>query len=721
MKQKDIILKLIDGEVVKNPNISEEVKARHRNSSANERAAAAYQVLKDHYRLNAEELSMLHALTGIDPFVLSIREAASHSLDANYQHPQDVNPSSVARMAKREELLQQLIAEKASRDHYNSTRRFAFRRKPVAELHAQIDALSNYAENFEKDGMHVNNQTVLYDTYIQSLNAKIHAFEQANSVRAARNPIVRLFISRKDTAPLIAAREFVQYHRDARQDLVHASTRLGAEGKVSRETYLNFQNGSESSFMRLFNNLAGFAKSTAKKLFAAHSKKQAIAESKLSVINFDINAVATHLDANGGKVIVDATKKDGKNIGIVQMHSITQPKEGTYDDSTLNGLGFPQRLQSEVDQIKACLQILEELKKGPQAMAYQFNSFIENDKAVNLANAKVAILGEDNVNIKKIDDYIAILKTADLDPVVKAAVVELSALRLQYQSLLVQDALQANDTIFKVVYDRIDAVIEKIKVLKVNQVINMADLPDYFDIQNKSWLTQSLGEMEKQTIELMKISPSRAAKNYALLEPKPDYARDDFANELANMCDKYVQVHNTAALQAEAMTENDLENFERIGKLSEILKANRVVSRRDYFTFVYHGKDQNHDYKGNAHFFETMRKAQDNTRNYFASFKSSTSAQIKCIDNLVMHLEFSLERYEHNYIRADQNPNFVALIDRLKPNHGAQNDTPVKRCKDLISDLKSERAHLSALLQHGREIKQATKLVTGQASNRFKP
>ncbi len=456
---------------------------------------------------------------------------------------------AVTKMTKIDPFLLQLILVKKEKQDENFVgffrllcseieRREKFNKRPWyrrLKEKKQTRDLIDFKEYFESDMLHLQKIKIghCHDAYLDALNKKI---EKTN-----RKPFyIRGFKS--NIVDLKNIREMLVFHRDSRRDLKNPKERL-VSGEP-RDPSLTEKLFIKKIYKRT--TFFGFRRRQTKNLYRSHIKKCRKTEKQLYKANLNMENLINNVYE--GAFLHDPLQKSSAVIQFEVFRG--KIHEGLF--SSLNIEGFPKFLSNKIKIINGYIEIFDKLSQIKNG-----ESFLDKD-----AVKKWSLFLQNNGN--------------NLDLIEKNNAI------LNYFNKEDEQGL-------------INSLYNSLACLNYNKIFPQEPKEGYFD-NHDAWMEFSLEELFKQHHVLGKITPKRAAVNYALLTVS-EYKRDIVANNLINAMSNYylANLQGNRLYYFTQFNEIKFENHQHrhtyLLNAVDLLKAGKIKIACDLQSFMTVGKD----------------------------------------------------------------------------------------------------------------------------------
>lgn len=632
--------------------------AASKNAPRDEKAQQAYQALKRYYLLDKNETSLLQKSTGCDTYLLEIAYDKANSQKLDY--------------------IQLLKDEIQRRIQYNQNRYFWQSEQPVDNLNSQLQYLQQYPLLRE-----TNSFTWIAAAYEAGLLAKKNQIIQANANR---------FIS-KSTKHLDIARSFVKYHKDARQYLMHASSIQIQEKSPLRPADRSFL----GAISKLWAGLWG-VNANLRKLADQHKQKTTLFQNVLGKLKLKADDIASEVYQGGApSVVTHFAPVDGKEASapaIIQMKKITG--EGYQSFFLDDKLTFPAFLQADINAAKQLLMIRKHLLELANGLG--------NQKQLDTLNTRI-------------DNFYKIYP----NPFDANTNGKLTLLNSDFQECKSISANHFDLGIIKDMCQRLDS-------LKVSDIVpsSLQTAPPYVTTYRTKYLKWSQLTLEKlqeqiNLPQLGSLTPLRAVKNLALMEPSAAYPRDEFANDMINATASYQTSIETKYSSNELSDVNaaTLTNVQQrdafLTDLNEVVKANRLKAASSIRAFMTFAKDASSEpQKETIVALGTLAQTVTSQNNQGLE---PIAKQRDFLNVYLKNLQQLKEDYQNSAVTPGDQQIMETFIDKVAPKSSAtDNRNHLTRLDSFIRALRPEGSYMNDVMFDGLKAKQATKFITGQLS-----
>lgn len=624
-------------------------------------ATEVYRQLKNHYRLNSEEIALLERVTGIDATILrlkfDLREEEKVEL-ARYPvtlEPEDRMATDNRERRKRNELradpvgkhLEQLIQ---SYEAANKSRWFWTKKKPVGLLRSTTQYLLN-AEHAMGRTKTTTTTASWYHAYNELILEKIRRRENYNSLPFYQRWRTLGFTKRVDH--LETAAGYVGYWAEARSDLINPNARLLE--KESRRKSSTYMTAGVPTFQIRINRLWGFlGKSRLLKRLATISGRKhvkfgaVLKKSKLSPAK-----LAQAVSENA--MVRDLTLPDDQ-VGIIQFNwarNMASPY-GTEVGKAV----FPNYLQ----QMITPLQTLLDARKNLQGFSNMVATKLKLHKQEGAALTNIPAAERE----RAVQNVATILENTKVQNSVEGSALhslksKLEVVRNTISTLPDVTAMPANEVsqLYKQLNKSLAQLFRLLDDLKVDAFLDPLPAqdetcPSHLRNDCMSWrLEDDFGKMyrEREMPNLGALSPDRVIKNNALMNAGPDIDRDRVAERVNDSIRRY----------GEQLARDIERNYSVVGNIDcpiipdedlrcrfltdmlELLKVNRFNVLSNYESFKNSTRQMKKEKNRPA--LESMGTAIQNVKGLYEEMARSAQAQHDYISMFLKNLEASMQAY----------------------------------------------------------------------------
>ncbi len=726
---KDIVDKLIIGN-----KQSQETNNKANNLKPNdEKAQEAYQLLKKYYLLSARERELLATITECDTFIFSLYKPRDR---------EDFNKTPI----NYEGLLQQEITNRTKQG------------RPTQVLQDQLNYLRAHPV-VPVPGASTNSFTRLANAYNDSLDKEITRINQYNALDWYEKNW-RHWVLPKSTEHLKIAKEYVSYHADARQYLIHAHHTL--TNPENPDAVTQQLRPAERPFLDKIKDLWKGLWGTNKQLSdlsIAHVQKTTAYEKKLADVELDVNHIAKKVyeDTSSGIVthLVKVGTKEVPTSALIHMYDINSgPKQKKYMD-LVQITQLPSYLQNDIDSINSFIKLRRALIQINAAIT------VSNPNAISITNSIISTRGIALKAIEEVQTRLETMKknagkafpdnlqnlsselvkiegmlnnltanTTTADPTVAQSSSSSSTITKNPEQALKQLAQQ---------FVLIESIFSKLTIVNITPTsfttvpTDLDKEPQYikdYRIQQSKWKLSGFVEMMSEEIPALgELTPKRGAKGMALIDRTLKYARDEFANSMVNSLRDYrdsilkkYEFNEPRDKKRPASIIDRLSTF--LPNLNEIIKANRVICAADLRSFLTVAKDNVNE--ENLSPLQNIGKAAVATGQQFGLIRQDVAAQIDYLDVYIKNLSHYL-----TLLKTSDDEAVSTVINRfifevyppvvISSGSNAAAKTLDDHLENYITELKKERDFMNDVLGEALKVKQAAKLISSQLSYKVNP
>lgn len=640
------------------------------NSQQNQ-AADLYTAFKKHFLLNERELKLIQDITGIDTFVLRLKEitAKKHTvIPTNKKQLKDFY----------KQLIEQEIAE---REQYNRTHWFG--KKSIENLrktHELVSKVVMHHDNFHKQ---------FYSVYIELLETRIRDIKAANQGK--------WFWQRKSAYHLELVKQMLEYHRDARSDLLRPVDRM-ANNDVRIEALQSHlvveRTGKKPSLiMRFAANIAKLwsfplgKNYKLKQLLAAHNLKSQQMEETRSKIQLDLEDVANQIQRD----VAIVASPDNKGPALVQFHSIMELGYFTFMKK-LENVQFPPTIQSQVELVNNLFIFLDKLEKLQLAIREQRTVASVDFTDLDIEKSKQAIQHEE---AREIFNQLLELCKNPTENSVSIEELKKQLVKFEVQALVPKPV-----------------PVESEATVAAEPVINVWRT-DSLDIQYQIYC------FLRNSKQAFVINPLRAAENAYLKQSNETISRDQLANELCLETQRYIrhQMDNNPLLKDTVQT-IDITALE---DLSQLINLNQVEIGKRWVLFIKHNQEKG--VGGNSK-LQLLAMSYDGSTLAKKDLLNVLTLQVKFLNSFLQNFKQAYQEYakiDQSVANEGQSSalkiDFERLVDKLEPG----NKSIEERYQRVCTKMSTMLSQMQDLTENTKGIARAIKFFTGQASYKLKP
>lgn len=502
--------------------------------------------------------------------------------------------------------------------------------------------------------------------------------------------------SKNNTEDLQAVKEFLQYHRTLRKDLINPSERLLNTKHAPEEKELKkvFLSHCTSNF---FNN-----NKKLKELSEINQIKTETAYKFIKNVKFsNVNVIVDEIE-RGTPLITDFTNENNQ-LGYIKFDLFKT--EQLNLNSFVENLHLPKELKDYIEVINSYIDLVQDLQHICGSL-----SQIEKGAILKVALNQFKLNLENNINIVKEK-----IKNVNIPEKFKNDV-DLLLKKLSNENWLnTKDIKEAIKFILQLTPDDI---LEKPICLKGNNL-------------STNSLENLATEAKTITGHLGKLDVKRVIYNAAMLDAR-FFARDNVANDLNNAVNfifkkelkqlennnDFQEFKNTKILLKDKSYQEILKHFNSI---KELLNNNLFNVAALFDAYLKCSKDisksSNMSLTNNSYPLQQMGKAITAIQQYSKALAPAIYTQQEYLTVLQKRLEHSYKGYLNSKNTKVYPEFFSGLIDLLEPKRDNKDDRDIEeRFTDYMKRTKLQLSTLGNILHKMAETKHAMKYLGGQLS-----